>query len=509
MIKPKLLQMDARVLPLRLAAVGAILAGITFVFYRLIPVNATTAGFAYLVVVLVVAARWGLVEALTASIVGVLCFNFFFFEPVGTFTIADPQNWMALFAFLATAIIASQLSAQARARTREAVDRRREMERLYALSRATLLTDPTRSAWKQISDQIAGIFELPAVALYDAQSDRTCRAGPDDLGEIENRLRAVAAQEPVTSPGDGTLLAPIRLGGQTIGALAMRGAAFSEAALQALSNLVAIGLERVRSQEAASRAEAARQSEELKSTLLDAIAHEFQTPLTAIKASASAMLSAPSGLPEEQRELASIVDEEADQLSRLVREAIQMARIEAGKISLNRELCPVEGLIHSVLAEMKSRLEGRAVQLSIGRDLPVVFADGELIRLALRQLVANAARYSPPGSPLSISANRDAQGPRVVIRVEDRGPGVPEHEKARLFEKFYRGLHTHPHVTGSGMGLAICKEIVEAHGGEISVENKSGGGAVFSMTLTTAEPERTPGLSEPPARHPERSKGPD
>jgi two-component system, OmpR family, sensor histidine kinase KdpD len=492
MANPKLLQVGARVLLLRLAAVAAILAAITSLFFRLIPVNATTAGFAYLIVVLVVAARWGLIEALAASIGGVLCFNFFFFEPVGTFTIADPQNWIALLAFLATAIIASQLSARARARTREAVDRRREMERLYALSRATLLTDPARSASKQIADQIAEIFELSAVALYDTDSDQTCRAGPDDPGDIDDRLRVVAVQEPALSEEGGTLFAPIRLGGQPIGALAMRGAAFSEAALQALLNLVAIGLERVRSQEAASRAEAARQSEELKSTLLDAIAHEFQTPLTAIKASASAMLSAPSGLPEEQRELASIVDEETDQLSRLVREAIQMARIEAGKIQLNKELCPVDGLIHTVLAEMKSKLEGRAVEVSIAQDLPLIFADGELIRLALRQLVANAARYSPPGSPLSISAAREALGSRVVIRVEDRGPGVPEREKARIFEKFYRSPHTRQHVTGSGMGLAISKEILEAHGGEISVENQPGRGSVFSISLPTTEPEKSP-----------------
>jgi len=473
---------------LRFAAVGALIAAITFLFVRVIPVNATTAGFAYLIAVLVVATRWGLTESLVASILAVLCFNFFFFAPIGTFNIEDPQNWVALFAFLATAIIASQLSSLARRRTSEAVDRQKEMERLYALSRAILLTDPAQSAPKQIADRIAEIFGMRAVALYDAQAGEISRSGPDGLPEIENRLRQAVAPGAVMSNEGGALIAQVEIGGRPIGALAVEGSQLSEAAMQALTNLVAIGLERVRGQEAASRAEAARQSEELKSTLLDAIAHEFKTPLTSIKASASAMLSAPSTTAEGQRELASIVDEEADRLSRLVTEAIQMARIEAGKIQLNKELCSVDGLIHAVLAEMKSNLEGRSVDATVACDLPMVFADGELMRLALRQIVDNALRYSPPGSPLEVRAEKI--GARIVVRVADHGPGIPERERARIFDKFYRSPHTRQHVTGSGMGLAITREILQAHGGEISVENGIGRGSVFSLALPAAEAEK-------------------
>jgi len=258
---------------LRYSAAVAIVAAITFLCHRLISVNALTAGFSFLVAVLVIATWWGLGEALVASVVAVLCFNFFFFEPLGTFNIAEPENWVALLAFLVTAVIASELSAAARRRAQEAEARRQEMERLYALSRSILLAAPTRSAVKQIAEQTVEIFELRAVAVWDSYTGETYRAGPDDRAmiEAEDRLRQGITPASVWSGEDGTHFVPVALGGRSIGALAVRGAALSETALQALANLIAIGLERVRGQEAASRAEAARQSEELKSTLLDAI----------------------------------------------------------------------------------------------------------------------------------------------------------------------------------------------------------------------------------------------
>src|SRR3989441_8966836 len=151
----------------RLVAVLAALAAITFICSRLVAVNATTVGFAYLVAILVVATAWGLLEATVASVVALMCFNYFFLPPVGTFTIADPQNWVALFAFLATSITASQLSARAKRRTKEAVERQREMERLYALSRAILLTDPTQPIAKQIAHEIARTFDFPGLAIFD------------------------------------------------------------------------------------------------------------------------------------------------------------------------------------------------------------------------------------------------------------------------------------------------------------------------------------------------------
>jgi two-component system, OmpR family, sensor histidine kinase KdpD len=482
----------SRVFLLRLFGVAGIVAGITWLFQRLIPVNATTAGFAYLVAVLVVATGWGLPEALAASILSVLTFNFFFFEPVGTFTIAEPQNWVALFAFLLTAVIASELSALARQRTQMAVDREHEMERLYSLSRAILLSDPARSAPRQIAERIAEIFELRSVALFDALAGVTHSGGAEVMKDIESRLRQAATLGSTPGPAAANespaLVISVEIGGRPIGALAIPADEISETAFQAIANLAAIALERVRTQEAAGRAEAARQSEELKSTLLDAIAHEFKTPLTSIKASATGILSSPSSLSDEQRELLSVVDEETDHLSRLVTEAIQMARFEAGKIQLNKELCAVESLVRPVLREMAAQLEERKVNVQIPADLPGVFADAELIRLVIRQLLNNALKYTPPGSPLSLRAAQS--GDHVTLSLADRGPGIAERERGKVFEKFFRSREAQPHVTGSGMGLAICKEILEAHGGGISVEPGPEGGSVFTLSLPLETPEK-------------------
>ena len=476
---------------LRVALALALVALTTLACSRLIPVNATTAGFAYLVVILVIATAWGLVESTVASIAAMLCFNYFFLPPVGTFTIADPQNWVALFAFLATSITASQLSDRARRRTAEAVDRQREMERLYALSRAILLTEPTEAVAKQIARQIAHTFESPAVALYDRGADEIYRAGPEDLPGVDGKLRDAALEGTLFQDAvSGVVVASIRLGGEPIGSVAIRGASLSDTALQALSNLVAIGLEKARSQEAANRAEAARQSQELKSTLLDAIAHEFKTPLTSIKAAATSLLSQSARMPE-QGELLTIVDEEADRLARLVTEALQMARIEAGKLQLNRELHSPASLVAAALRQSKPLTEGRTIKVEIAPELPLLFVDADLIQLSIRQLIDNALKYSAPSAPVTVAAQPGRLG--VSIQVADEGPGIPSDEQSQIFEKFYRSRREQQQVTGTGMGLAIAREVVRAHGGEVSVESSSGPdgqGSVFSISLPAAPEEK-------------------
>ena len=462
-------------------AVLAIIAAITFLYFRVVPVNHTTVALTYLLAVLVIATRWGLLEAAAASVLAVLCFNFFFLPPVGTLAIADPQNWVALFAFLAASIIASQLSARARQQTLEAVGRQREMERLYALSRAILLTDSNQPVAGQIAQQISQIFGCPGVMLYDRYTGEVHRAGSQDLSSSEDKLRQAALQGTlIHDDSNQTAITAIRLGGQPIASLAMQGASVSRAALQAISNLVAIGLEKARGQEAANRAEAVRQSDELKSTLLDVIAHEFKTPLTSIKAAASALLSDNNSRLQNQRELVTIVDEEADRLGRLVTEAIQMARIEAGKIQLNRELHAAPSLISAVVRQMQSITDGRDVLVDIGQNLPMVLVDAGLVQLALRQLIDNAVKYSPPGSALFIHARQKQNA--VVIGVKDQGPGIPPLERSRIFERFYRGPHLRQDVTGTGMGLAIARQIMLAHEGDIWVESEPGNGAEFFIS---------------------------
>ncbi|HLW78911.1 MAG TPA: ATP-binding protein, partial [Terriglobia bacterium] len=293
-------------------------------------------------------------------------------------------------------------------------------------------------------------------------------------------------------PAGRILVASIRLGGEPIGSIALRGPALSDTALQALANLVAIGLEKARSQEAANRAEASRQSQELKSTLLDAIAHEFKTPLTSIKAAATALLARPLPPSPQQKELLTVVDEEADRLARLVTEAIQTARIEGGKLQLNRALHSAATLVAAALRESKPLSEGRTVAVEVAPELPLVFVDPEMIQLALRQLIDNALKYSAPAGPVTVGARSARDG--VSIDVADRGPGIAPDEQSRIFDKFYRSSGAQRQVTGSGMGLAIAREVVRAHGGDVTVESAPAGGSTFSVWLPAAaqDPQERP-----------------
>ncbi len=458
-----------------------LIAALTFFFARFVTVNQTTAGFFYLVAILLIATAGGLVESTIASVVAMLCFNYFFLPPVGAFTVNDPRNWVALFAFLATSLTASQLSARAKRRTKEAVDRQREIERLYSLSRALLLTDAERPIAKQIVQQIAQAFEFPAVALYDRSSGEIYRAGFEDMPEIDADLKQAAIRTEVFPDTGGLVITPIRLGRQPIGSLAIRGASLSNAALQSLLNLVAIWLERALSVEAVNRAEVAQRSEELKSTLLDAIAHEFKTPLTSIKAVTTDLLSEPAAeLRQHHRELISIADEGADRMSKLVNEAIQLARIEGGKFQLNRGVHFASSLISAALRQMKSLADEREISISIAADLPPVWVDAELIDLVIAHLIDNALKYSPASTPIVVGARQGEDC--VVIYVTDRGAGIAEEEQSRIFDKFYRGKKER-HLKGSGMGLAIAREIIRAHGQDIAVASKPGQGSEFSFSL--------------------------
>jgi two-component system sensor histidine kinase KdpD len=470
---------------LRAAAALIGVGAITVVFNRVIPVNATTVGFIYLVVILVVATAWGFIESTVASVAAMLCLNYFFLPPVGQFTIADPQNWVALFAFLATSLVASRLSTITKRQAEEAIHREQDIEKLYSFSRAILLIDAAQSAPAQLARQVSQVFDSPSVAIYDVQQDQVYWGGPVEKPGIQEALKTVALRG-TRSWDEATRhnILPVNLGGKSIGSLAMGESPIAEAALESLANLVAIGLERARSAEAASRAEVSRQSEELKSTLLDAIAHEFKTPLTSIKAAASGLRSHPSATQAESAELLSVVEEESDRLDRLVTEAIQMARIEAGSVHLQLGPVRLEHIAKGAVNDLGDRTSDR-VRVAIPPGTPEALADGQLLGLVVRHLLDNALKYSPPGSPIELSA--ETKGDRVVVQVSDRGPGVAEKDRNRVFDKFFRARHHKDKMPGSGMGLAIAREVVQAHKGEIWVEPRPGGGSVFSISLPIAE----------------------
>jgi two-component system sensor histidine kinase KdpD len=467
------------------SAIGvALVAATTFFFSRLVPLNATTAGFCYLVAILLIAAKGGLVEATIASIAAVLCFNFYFLPPLGTFTISDPQNWIALFAFLATSLTASQLSARAKMRAQESEERRNEIERLYSLSRGLLLIDTTRPIATQIAHQIFTTCGFTGIAIYTRSSGEIYQAGLEN-SDIEEKLRESAMRSVVLKDDTSDLVVtPIRLGGEPIGSVALSGGEFSDAALQSLVNLVAIGLERANAQKVVTQAEVARQSEELKSTMLDALAHEFKTPLTSIKAVTTDLLSgSPVPLQPHQQELMTIVDESADRLSKLVSDAIQLARIEGGTFRLNLGTHFPSSLVSAALRQMKSLTEGREIRVDVPEALPPVLVDAELIQVVLTHLLDNSLKYSPPGSPIDI-CGRLEEG-RVIISLADKGKGIREEEQQKIFEKFYRGKNER-HLQGTGMGLPIVREILGAHGEDIALTSSPEQGTEFSFGLPTA-----------------------
>jgi two-component system, OmpR family, sensor histidine kinase KdpD len=444
---------------------------------RVLSLNATAVALSFLLFVLVIATRWGLWAAILASAIATLLFNFLFLPPVGTLTIADPQNWIALAAFLITAVIASELSNRAQRQAAAAIEQRREVERLYQLSRSVLLDTGEHGPGSTITHQIAASFGFESVLFYDLATRNAYSAGPRDLKTSYDELESI---KELTGLPDGSLAIAVRLGNKPVGVLAVRGEV-GKPALEAIANLVAITVERAASQEMASRARAARKSEELKSSILDALAHEFKTPLTSIKAASTALLSRTSTHPDAQRELLTIIDEETDRLTNLVTEAIQASHIEAGRVKLARTAVDVLALVNRVVEQMKSRLDDRAVEVDIPDGLPAVMVDRDLIELAVRQLVDNALKYSRPGTPIVVHAR--ATDETVNLSVTDAGPGLSPQEQQKIFEKFYRGEAVRHKLAGTGMGLNIVKDIVTAHSGTIHVQSSPNVGTTFIIEL--------------------------
>ena len=472
------------------ASLSAGIVGIvTWVDFSLPHLNSTTVALTLLLAVLAIATRWGLFESLTASLAGMICLNYFFLPPVGRLTIAEPQNWVALVAFVVTAAVASQLSANAKRRAAEAASRQHEMERLYALSRSLMLMDAKSSFAKQIAAHIAGQFGFSAVALYDCVEDEMYCAGAFSVSVDKPGLKRMThAGAPPVETSEGATLIAVRVGERAVGSLAVQGSEVSGTGLRAIAQLVAIALERARNQEAASRVAAAQQSEELKSATLDALAHEFKTPLTVVKAAVSSLRDDPAALGV-NRELIEIADEETDRLTEMVTEAIQVARIEAGRIELRKSAVDLEDLVRHSVAMLAGKLKSRSLTIHALADLPPVYADAELIRMVIRQLIDNATKYSPQDTPIAIRLERRKE--TLVVAVADSGPGIPETERISVFEKFYRGRAVREQIPGTGMGLAIAKEVVCAHGGEIRVEGRAGGGSefIFCLPVATQEPQ--------------------
>ncbi len=460
-------------------------AGIAVLYRQVLPANQTTVALSFLLAILAVSAVWGMAVSVFMSVVAMLTFNYLFLPPVGNFAIADPQNWVALGAFLVTSIMGSQLSARIRKEADEAHSRRREIERLYKFSQKLLGEGNVIQLMNAIPNYLVESFEAGAAELFLPQKDKFYRSGYGVAHVDEERMKTAFLRDEMTIEAQQSLyFIPVRLGVRAIGSLGISGARLSRQTLDAVGSLVAIAIERARAVEQLGQTEAERQGERLKSALLDSVTHDFRTPLTSMKAAVTSLLASQKADSAQRHELLSIINEECDRLNHLVEEAAEMARLEAGEIELHFAPTPVDEIIQDALAQMKASLGGRSVQVRVNQGLPPVEADEGRAKDILVNLIDNANLYSPKDEPIVISG--ELTGDYVTISVADRGPGIDDFEQGMIFDKFYRGKDQRYLVRGTGMGLPIAKAIVAAHKGTISVTSQLGHGSVFSFTLPVA-----------------------
>lgn len=466
----------------RYVAAVAIVLLIVFIYRRGPHVNPTTVALTFLLAILIVSASWGLRYAVTMALGATLLFNYFFLPPIGTLTIADPQNWVALVAFLVTAIIASQLSERARREAMDANRRRREVERLYAFSQQLLIADNVVELLNTLPRHVVDVFGVDAAALFVSGRSDVYRSGPESRELDSELLKSVTARgDPMVESQRHLSFVPLRLGVRTVGALGISGGELSRETMEAIGGLAAIAIERAGAVESLTKAEAAKESDKLRSALLDSVTHEFRTPLTSIKASVTSLLSDAKLDSGQQRELLTVINEESDRLNRLVGEAAEMAQLDAGGVELQREPHQIREVVDGAVEESKQVLCNHPVQVTVAPELPPVRIDLERMTEVLSQLLENAGKYSPAGSPIRIAAERNDRS--LTVSVSDRGPGIDDFEQALIFDKFYRGRDQRTRIQGTGMGLAIAKAIVEAHGGSIGVTSQLGSGSVFYFSV--------------------------
>jgi two-component system sensor histidine kinase KdpD len=404
-------------------------------------------GVVYMLIVLVVASLWGLWLGAATALASALAFNFFHIPPTGEFTIARGENWVGLVVFLLAALIASSVSEIARARAEEADRRRREADLAAEMARLLLRGGRLQESLPAVAERLATTLDVPSAAI--------------ELGH---------EPDPATIPlrERGSQIARLRLPAGTPEAVRVA------AALEAL---LAAALERDRLQAEVVETAALRRSDVIKTALLRAVSHDLRSPLTAIMTAAEALRS-PRLSHDERRQLASDVTEEATRLSRLIDNLLDLSRLEADAAAPRLAWTAVDEVLHAAIDDLG--LPDGTFQLAIGGELPPVRADAAQLERAFANLLENASRHSG-GHPVSVRA-RDVGG-RILVRVVDRGPGIPPAQRDRVFEPFYRSGTEQTGHRGSGLGLAIVRGFVEANGGRVWVESLPGQPTSFVVEL--------------------------
>ncbi|MBI4850496.1 MAG: DUF4118 domain-containing protein [Acidobacteria bacterium] len=477
--------------------------GLVTAFYSVVfpAVGPATIALSFLLVVLVASIVSGLTFGIVASILSLLSYHSFFLFS-RRFHIEESQGWIDFSVFLVTAIITSQFSAAVRTRAYEAEKGRAEVSRLYQLSKEIIATTDSITAVSSIAKQVKEIFKFKYCAIFlqednhswqqlDAVSETSSARAFTPLQQIvdkvgnTNELMAgtysLKSKKKKNKKQETTLYVPIKIGETVKGVMVVICAEMERGTIEAIAGLVALALERANFLQEVSRAEALRQSDELKSAILASVSHGLRTPLTSIRASVDSLLQDDIDWDKEMlKEFHLIISEETYRLTRIVRNLLEMARIEGNSLSINKQSIHLSELVGEVLDRCSVVTRNHKIKVDIPETLPSVLIDFPMMTEVLTNLVENAAKYSPEKTEIKISAVRDED--QMIIQVKDQGLGIPSDDVNHIFDKFYRGSQSQ-YSEGTGMGLAIARGIAQAHGGKIWVETELGKGTTFHFTL--------------------------
>jgi two-component system sensor histidine kinase KdpD len=469
---------QARIQAARFSLVVAAIGVITAIDLRL-HVNVTTVALTFLIAVLLASAYWGLRHALVLALGAAAAFNFYFLPPVGTFRILYPQDWVAFFAFLTTALVASNLAERARRDAESAKHRRREVEQLYALSQRFLASENEVELLNALPPYVKQTFSVRDVCMVVAGNPSLYRSSPSAAVD-ESLLRLTLLRgEPAVQ--NGTAYIPLRLSVRTVGALAVSGYDLSRETLDAIGSLAGLALERARALEAFGKSQVTRENQRLQSALLESVTQEFHIPLTTIKHNVTSLLNGATLDDQGKRSLLTGIDEQTDRLNRMVDEATEMSQLDAGNFKLELRGHSIQEALQPALQDAKAALENHPIDIVLPPNLPLVRIDLARMREVLMHLLDNAGKYSAAGALIKITA--EVKSDFLVLSVADRGVGIDSFEQTLIFDKFYRGGRQRYTSPGAGMGLPIAKVIVAAHGGSIAVVSQLGSGSVFSVSI--------------------------
>lgn len=454
--------------------------------YRL-ELNLATASFGFLLDLVLLCLAGDFASSVVVSVLAVGSLEFYFTYPRFSFQVQNPLDIVALISFLATGLVITRLVTKVRTRTESTRLQKEQLQQLYNLAQQLLALEPDVDGRHDFLEPFLEVFSLRAVCLYDALSSEVHIAGRAGVLLEEKTGQVFIRSRDMEDPELSISGRCIRVGGRTIGAIGFEGLETPELTAGPLAALAAAQLERTHSFAKASRAAAAAHTESYRTAVLDALAHEFKTPLSTILAAAGSLREADS-LGPHHREMAETVELEAARLGRLTTRLLRTARLEREAVKPWIELIDVCSVIADTVEQYQRQSAGHQISVVKDCDSSEALADPELLRLALSQLLDNACKYSVPGSVVTLHVQR--AGRSITLRVISRGNPVPSSERTKIFDRFYRGMDAR-HTHGSGLGLYVARKIAVALGGTLDLDNESAAaeGTTFRLTLPIPENE--------------------